>query len=130
MAEHTTIQGITPKINDVFIEKQMSEILGVFAEKGELCYSTLVKHGKDLNKSFVNNTAFMSIFKDLLHSGELVETKKGTCPYTGRPTEFYMLKEKSLEKVEGLDVSIKNILNYMEQHSIFNLSQSDLKKLL
>lgn len=128
--KHTTIQGLSPKVNDVFLERQKAEILGLFSEKGELCYSMLVKLGKDNNKSFVNNTGFMSLFNELLESGELVFVKTGTCPYTGRPAEFYTILERSLIIVETLKESASNLLKYMSEHNLYVLSQKDLEKLL
>lgn len=130
MGNNTPIQGITPKVADVFLERQKAEILGLFSEKGELCYSMLVKLGKDQNKSFVNNTGFMALLNDLLEAGELVFVKNGTCPYTGRPAEFYNTKEKSLVVVESLKVSASNMLNYMVENNIYMLSQKDLEKLI
>lgn len=126
---HTTIQGLS-KVPDVLLERQKAEILGVFSEKGELCYSMLVKLGKDQNKTFVNNTGFMTLFNQLLESGELVFVKTGTCPYTGRPTEFYNILERSLVIVETLKESASNLLKYMSEHNLYVLSQKDLEKLL
>lgn len=128
--KHTTIQGLSPKVADVFLERQKAEILGLFSENGELCYSMLVKLGKDKNKSFVNNTGFMTLFNELLESGELVYTKTGTCPYTGRPAEFYNILEKTLVVVETLKESASNLLKYMAEHNLYVLSQKDLENIL
>ncbi len=126
----TTIQGLSPKVADVFVERQKAEILGLFSEKGELCYSMMVKLGKDNNKTFVNNTGFMKLFNELLDSGELVFTKTGSCPYTGRPTEYYNILERSLVIVETLKESASNLLKYMSENNLYVLSQKDLEKLL
>lgn len=126
----TTIQGLSPKVADIFVERQKAEILGLFSEKGELCYSMLVKLGKDNNKSFVNNTGFMKLFNELVNSGELVFTKTGTCPYTGRPTEYYNILERSLIIVENLKESASNLLRYMAENNLYVLSQKDLEKFL
>ena len=128
--KHTTTQGLTPKVADVFLERQKAEILGLFSEKGELCYSMLVKLGKDNNKSFVNNTGFMGLFNELLESGQLVFVRIGTCPYTGRNAEFYNILECSIVIVETLKESASNILKYMAEHNLYVLSQKDLEKLL
>lgn len=122
-------QGIT-KFSDVVSDRQKTEILSLFEKHGEMCFSILVKKGKDENKNFINNTTSIKLIDDLLSSGFLVETKIGVCPYTGKNSVFWNTKEKSLEKIEKLNQSFKNVLDYMSQREIFSLSQRDLKSLI
>jgi hypothetical protein len=126
---HINREGVT-KLNDVLSIRQKTEILDVFAAGGELCYSMLLKKAKDANKAFANNSSMMSLLYDLVDSGELVETRQGTCPYTGKTSQFWATKEKAIERVESLSESAKNIIAYMKTNHFNVLSISDLEKII
>lgn len=122
-------QGIT-KLNDVFSMRQKAEILDVFNKHGELCLSTLLKKGKDENKEFQNNSSLMGLVSDLIISNQIVESSIRPCPYTGKMSQYWQTVEKSLEPIEELQTSFKNVLVYMKEREIFTLSQDELQRLI
>lgn len=126
---HVNRQGVT-KLNDVFSERQKVEILDVFNQYGELCYSQLVKKGKDLNKAFTNNPSTFGLIKDLIAVDLIVESKVAGCPFTGQNTQYWKTKEKSLEISEELKVSLQNVLDFMEAWDIYTLSRPEIVKAL
>lgn len=122
-------EGLT-KLNDIFSTRQKVEIMEIFEEHGELCFSMLVKKGKDANKQFVNNSSLMGLINDLIKVGDLVESKMAPCPYKGTNVQYWQSVENSLIIAEDLKISFQNIYNYMKNNNLLSISVKDIEKVL
>lgn len=126
---HTSKQGIKYE-PEIIVTRHKAELLETFMQYGEMCYSMIVKKGKDLNKDYNNNSALIKLITELVESEDLLETKVGTCPYTGKNAQFWNLKEKILNPVEEYRVSFQNVAKYMKDNQMIAISLEQIEKLL
>lgn len=118
-------QGVN-KFCDVVSERQKIEIIETFTEFGEMCFSMLLKKGKDTNKAFANNTSVMGLISSIIDSGTLSETRVGTCPYTGKNAQYWNLTIKFLNPDETISQSFKNVVQWMDKNQVKVVSRDTL----
>lgn len=118
-------QGIS-KFCDIVSERQKIEIIETFTEFGEMCFSMLLKKGKDTNKAFANNTSIMGLISSVIDSGTLSETRVGTCPFTGKNAQYWNLTSKKLNPDETLSQNFKKVVDWMDKNQVKVVSRDTL----